>query len=111
MLCVHAPSPACSRAPLTPFAAPPVLMVASKWQWDALFMFSHFGWKAASAVFFNALVLTWFFRHELAEKGHPQGDGEALQTLPLFDFMWCVPAHNVTLPSLDPRACHPAPCT
>jgi hypothetical protein len=39
---------------LTNFAAPPVLMVAAKWQWDSLFMLSHFGWKAAAAVFFNA---------------------------------------------------------
>lgn len=51
---------------LTHFAAPPVLMVAAKWQWDTLFMFSHFGWKAATAVVVNAVVLTWFFRHELA---------------------------------------------
>jgi len=60
---------------LTNFAAPPVLMVAAKWQWDSLFMLSHFGWKAAAAVFFNATILTWFFRHELAAKGQPDGDG------------------------------------
>ncbi|WP_366520739.1 putative Na+/H+ antiporter [Zoogloea sp.] len=62
---------------LTHFAAPPVLMVASKWQWDTLFMFSHFGWKAGSAVVFNAVVLTWFFRREIAEKGKPQSADEA----------------------------------
>lgn len=54
---------------LTHFAAPPVLMVASKWQWDAMFMVANFGWKAATAVFLNAAVLTWFFRRELAAKG------------------------------------------
>lgn len=54
---------------LTNFAAPPVLMVAGKWQWDTFFMLSHFGWKAAFAVFVNAAVLTWFFRRELAAKG------------------------------------------
>jgi hypothetical protein len=59
---------------LTHFAAPPVLMVAGKWGWDTLFMFSHFGWKAATAVIFNALVLTWFFRKELAERGHAHGE-------------------------------------
>ena len=53
---------------LTNFAAPPVLMVAGKWQWDSLHMLSHFGWKAAFAVFVNAAVLTWFFRRELASK-------------------------------------------
>ena len=58
---------------LTNFAAPPVLMVAGKWQWDSLFMLSHFGWKAAFAVFVNASVLTWFFRHEIAAKGQVDG--------------------------------------
>ena len=44
---------------LTPFAAPPVLMVAAKWEWDIGFMISHIGWRSALAVSFNALVLTW----------------------------------------------------
>lgn len=55
---------------LTHFAAPPVLMVAAKWQWDTPFMIAHFGWKAAVAVFVNALVLTWLFRRELITKGN-----------------------------------------
>ncbi|MCE1181694.1 MAG: putative Na+/H+ antiporter [Rhodocyclales bacterium] len=63
---------------LTNFAAPPVLMVASKWQWDSLFMLSHFGWKAAFAVFVNAGVLTWFFRRELAAEG--KADSSSSQT-------------------------------
>jgi hypothetical protein len=29
---------------LTPFAAPPVLMVAAKWNWDIWFMMTNFGW-------------------------------------------------------------------
>ncbi|WP_374537102.1 putative Na+/H+ antiporter [Chitinimonas taiwanensis] len=51
---------------LTPFAAPPVLMVASKWNWDIWFMISTFGWKAGLAVVFNALSATLLFRRELA---------------------------------------------
>ncbi len=51
---------------LTPFAAPPVLMVAGKWNWDIAFMMSQFGWKAAIAVFINALGATLVFRRELA---------------------------------------------
>lgn len=51
---------------LTPFAAPPVLMVASKWQWDTAFMMSAFGWKAALAVIINALGATLLFRKELS---------------------------------------------
>ena len=64
---------------LTNFAAPPVLMVASKWQWDSLYMLSHFGWKAAFAVFTNAAVLTWFFRRELAAKGKADGAADQAQ--------------------------------
>jgi len=51
---------------LTQFAAPPVLMVASTWQWDLGFMFTQFGWKAAIAVCINALSATLLFRRELA---------------------------------------------
>jgi hypothetical protein len=50
---------------LTPFAAPPVLMVASAWQWDLTFMLQHFGWKAAIAVILNAAMLTLLIRREL----------------------------------------------
>jgi hypothetical protein len=50
---------------LTPFAAPPVLMVAETWGWDLWFMASNFGWKAALAVLVNALAATWLFRREL----------------------------------------------
>ncbi|CAM8635127.1 Putative Na+/H+ antiporter [Comamonadaceae bacterium] len=51
---------------LTPFAAPPVLMVAAKWNWDMWFMISTFGWKAAIAVVFNAGVAMLIFREQLA---------------------------------------------
>ena len=50
---------------LTPFAAPPVLMVAAKWNYDLAFMLTHIGWKAAIAVFTNATVLTLLFAKEL----------------------------------------------
>jgi hypothetical protein len=52
---------------LTPFAAPPVLMVAGKWGWDIAFMVTTFGWKAVLAVGFNAVVVTYLFRKELRE--------------------------------------------
>lgn len=51
---------------LTSFAAPPVLMVAGKWGWDVAFMMTTFGWKAAIAVFINAVAVAWLFRRELA---------------------------------------------
>ena len=50
---------------LTPFAAPPVLMVAASWGWDMAFMLGTFGWRAAMAVVINASLLTVIFRQEL----------------------------------------------
>lgn len=50
---------------LTPYAAPPVLMVASAWGWDLAFMLSHFGLKAAATVAINAAVLVLLFGKEL----------------------------------------------
>lgn len=51
---------------LTPFAAPPVLMVASKWNWDVGFMMVNLGWKAALAVLVNAASAMLIFRKALA---------------------------------------------
>jgi hypothetical protein len=56
---------------LTPFAAPPVLMVAATWQWDLAFMLQTFGWKAAVAVFVNATMVTLLVRRELLGLGEP----------------------------------------
>jgi len=56
---------------LTHFAAPPVLMVAAKWDWTTGFMLSTFGAKAALAVLINAFVLTYLFRRELAKRAAP----------------------------------------
>lgn len=50
---------------LTPYAAPPVLMVASAWGWDLAHMFLHFGDKAALAVLVNTAGLVLLFRREL----------------------------------------------
>jgi len=60
---------------LTNFAAPPVLMVAAKWEWTTGFMLSTFGAKAALAVFINALVLTLLFRRELSKRVEPPAQG------------------------------------
>ena len=59
---------------LTPFAAPPVLMVAAKWGWDLPFMMATFGWRAALAVLVNAFLVTWIFRRELNRLGRPPED-------------------------------------
>lgn len=59
---------------LTPFAAPPILMVAAKWGWETSFMLAQFGWKAALAVGVNALCITLLFRREIMPApDEPQG--------------------------------------
>ena len=55
---------------LTHFAAPPVLMVAAKWEWTTPFMLSMFGAKAFLAVLINALGVTFLFRRELLACTH-----------------------------------------
>jgi hypothetical protein len=65
---------------LTPFAAPPILMVAEKWNWDLLFMLKQFGWKAALAVTINAMMVSFLFRHEInATAGRASSDVSGVQ--------------------------------
>jgi len=51
---------------LTQFAAPPVLMVAAKWNWDMPYMFTHFGWKAAIGIVVANAIYLAVFRREFA---------------------------------------------
>ncbi|KAF0178723.1 MAG: hypothetical protein FD161_1767 [Limisphaerales bacterium] len=51
---------------LTHFAAPPVLMVAAKWNWDTPFMFATFGWRAAASCAASTALMAFWFRKELA---------------------------------------------
>lgn len=51
---------------LTHFAAPPVLMVARPWDWDATFMLANFGWKAAVAIVVATTAYFLMFREEFA---------------------------------------------
>jgi hypothetical protein len=52
---------------LTPYAAPPVLMVASAWHWDTTFMASIFGWKSSLAVLINATGIAFLLRPHIQE--------------------------------------------
>ncbi len=54
---------------LTSFAAPPVLMVASAWNWDSMFMATNFGWKSAIAVLINATVVSYVMRRHIKDDG------------------------------------------
>ena len=50
---------------MTNFAAPPVLMVAARWDWSSWFMFSHFGWRAVLAILCSNMVYFLLFRGQL----------------------------------------------
>lgn len=42
---------------LTPYAAPPVLMVTEAWGWGMQYMLIHFGWKAALGCFISTAIV------------------------------------------------------
>ncbi len=87
---------------LTPFAAPPVLMVAGKWNWDIAFMMANFGWKAAIAVVVNAALVVFVFRKELGRLPSPEQGASAPMSIPL------VVVHLLFLLGLVVFAHHPA---
>jgi hypothetical protein len=69
---------------LTHFAAPPVLMVASKWNWGLAQMLTLFGWKAIVGILIANLAYWSVFRSELRRlNGDPTAahtDGRAVRT-------------------------------
>lgn len=87
---------------LTSFAAPPVLMVAAKWNWDSWHMLAHFGWKAAIAVAINALVTALIFGRELTRLPKPVKGSET--QLPV----WVGVLHILFLAGVVAFAHHPA---
>ncbi len=59
---------------LTNFAAPPVLMVASKWNLTNMEMLMHYGDKACVSIAVSTLVYFLYFRKELAVMAEKAGD-------------------------------------
>jgi hypothetical protein len=88
---------------LTSFAAPPVLMVAAHWNWDSLFMFTHFGWKAILIVVTNTIFAAVVLRKEFTNIHWKTSDKEAgspiwLQLVYLlFLFLIVITAHHSTV--------------
>jgi Putative Na+/H+ antiporter len=87
---------------LTPFAAPPVLMVAEKWGLDTPTMLKMFGWKAALAVFVNAAAAAIAFRGYLRDQPTPSS-GLARLDVPI----WIVAAHLSFLTGIVVFGHHP----
>lgn len=55
---------------LTHFAAPPVMMVATAWEWNTLHMLTHFGWKAILGILMANGLYFLLFRKELNRMQH-----------------------------------------
>lgn len=85
---------------LTHFAAPPVLMVAAKWHWDLAYMFTHFGWRAASACLVSGAVVAWFFRRELAQVQPVRDESTRIP-------VWLTATHLIALALVVAFAHHP----
>ena len=66
---------------LTSYAAPPVLMVASAWNWDTAFMARTFGLNAAIAVLVNASAVTFLLRNYVAD-AEPAARGSLRAPIP-----------------------------
>ena len=52
---------------LTTFAAPPVLIVAAKWNWTTQFMLEQFGWKIGAGILLSNVVYFFVFRSEFQQ--------------------------------------------
>jgi putative Na+/H+ antiporter len=51
---------------LTHFAAPPIVMVASRWDWDISHMFVNFGWKAVLGIILVNAIYYLLFRRDFS---------------------------------------------
>lgn len=85
---------------LTPYAAPPVLMVAGKWGWNMNHMITFFGWKSVLAVTFNATLGAIVFSKELRPLGFIK---EQKSHLPL----WLIGIHLIVILGVVSFAHHP----
>lgn len=71
---------------LTSFAAPPVLMVAAKWNWDLMFMLTHFGYKAFMAITISTSIIAYLFRKEISQLKVEPTVKAASERVPLWVF-------------------------
>ena len=89
---------------LTHFAAPPVLMVAGKWEWTTAFMLSMFGAKAILAVLANSIGVTLLFRRELLARALDRSRDSRPRVPPLFVLLNLVLLAAVVFTNHHPEA-------
>jgi hypothetical protein len=61
---------------LTQFGSPPVVIVASVWNWDLVYMLTHFGWKAVIGIILSNSLYFTVFRKEFARLAANASDEE-----------------------------------
>jgi Na+/H+ antiporter NhaD/arsenite permease-like protein len=64
---------------LTQFGSPPVVIVASVWNWDLVHMLTHFGWKAVIGIVLSNSLYLAVFRREFARLAANVPDDEQNQ--------------------------------
>jgi hypothetical protein len=89
---------------LTPFAAPPMLMVVKQWHWDFAFVAKHFGWKSILAVSINTILLVSIMAKDIKESMAGLREGKATHAgAPL----WVMTVHVLVLLGLVLSAHYP----
>lgn len=78
---------------LTPYAAPPILMVAPTWGWDLSFMLTQFGWRGALACLISTTLTAIYFRKELGALSWADSSESSTGPLPI----WVVVSHLIFL--------------
>ena len=90
---------------LTHFAAPPILIVAAKWDLTIPYMMGHFGYKSALACLLSTLLIAWFFRKELTGTLKTTDTGELDNRPP--PSTWVTLVHLFFLAAVVAGAHHP----
>ena len=67
---------------LSQFAAPPVVMIATKWNWDFHYMLANFGWKAVVGIIVANLIYYAWFRKEISRL-NPKLSAEKEKRMPI----------------------------
>lgn len=89
---------------LTHFAAPPVLMVANRWDWGMQHMLVSFGWKAALSIGLSNLLYYFVFRKRFLALKPVEKTDNAGAPVPI----WIVVIHLLFLGWTVFTAHHPA---
>lgn len=88
---------------LTHFAAPPVVMVASKWGWGMSHMFYSFGWKAMLSILISNTLFFLIFRRQLLVLHSPIKKRKCYSHIPI----WVIASHIIMIAAVVLAAHHP----